>query len=32
MEHTRRYVREQFGSEDEVYTTEAFVKLYAVRF
>lgn len=32
MERTLRYVREQFGSEDEVYTAEAVVKLYAVRF
>lgn len=29
---TRNYVREQFGSEDEVYTADALVKLYAVRF
>lgn len=32
IEQTLRYVREQFGSEDEVYTAEAVVKLYAVRF
>ncbi|MGC8782803.1 MAG: class I SAM-dependent methyltransferase [Armatimonadota bacterium] len=32
MERTLRYVREQFGSEDEAYTAEAVVNLYAVRF
>lgn len=32
MAQTRNYVREQFGSEDEVYTADALVKLYAVRF
>lgn len=32
MAQTRNYVRKQFGSEDEVYTADALVKLYAVRF
>ncbi|MGQ9880567.1 MAG: class I SAM-dependent methyltransferase [Armatimonadota bacterium] len=32
MAQTRNYVREQFGSEDEVHTADALVKLYAVRF
>jgi len=32
MEQTLHAVREQFGSEDEVYTAEAVVNLYAVRF
>lgn len=32
MQQTLRYVREQFGSEDEVYTAEATVNLYAARF
>lgn len=32
LEQTRRYVREQFGSEDSLYTTEASVQLYLVRF
>ncbi len=32
MHRTLLYIREQFGSEDEVYTAEAVVNLYAVRF
>lgn len=32
MYRTLLYVREQFGSEDEVYTAEAVVKLYVVRY
>ncbi len=32
MTQTRRWVREQFGSEDAVISAEAVVKLYAVRF
>ena len=32
MERTLHYVREQFGSEEETYTAEAEVRLYAVRF
>jgi ubiquinone/menaquinone biosynthesis C-methylase UbiE len=32
MQQTLRYVRQEFGSEDETCATEAVVKLYAVRF
>ncbi len=32
LAQTRNYIREQFGSEDERYTAEAVVRLYAVGF
>jgi len=32
LEQARRFVRHQFGSEGDTYTTEAVVKLYAVQF
>lgn len=32
MQQTLQYVREQFGSEEEIYTADAVVNLYAVKF